>query len=198
MYIHAMFDVLKQYLGNKVGVTAGQFKMLEPLITAKTLKRGEVILRAGEICKCTTFIEKGCLRSYVIDKKGKEHIISFAPENWWLADQNSLIKGQPAMFYIDAVEDSEVIFIEGPIQKALEEFIPGSQQMFAQLTQNNVFAMQKRLVNHLSATADERYLDFIETYPSLAVRLPQKMIAAYIGVAPESLSRIRSQILVRR
>ena len=193
-----MFEVLRQYLVNKVGVTNEQFEKLEPLLTAKTLKKGEVILNAGDICKRTTFIEKGCLRSYVIDKKGKEHIISFAPENWWLADQNSLVKGQPAMFYIDAVEDSEVIFMEGHVQKVLEEVIPGSQQMFAQLTQNNVFAMQKRLVNHLSATADERYLDFIETYPSLALRLPQKMIAAYIGVAAESLSRIRGQILVKR
>ncbi len=193
-----MFEVLKQYLANKVGVTTEQFEKLEPLLTARNLKKGEVILNAGDICKRTAFIEKGCLRSYVIDKKGKEHIISFAPENWWLADQNSLVKGQPAMFYIDAVEDSEVIFMEGHIQKVLEEVIPGSQQMFVQLTQNNIFAMQKRLVNHLSATADERYLDFIETYPSLALRLPQKMIAAYIGVAAESLSRIRGQILVKR
>ena len=193
-----MLEVLRQYLANKVGVTNEQFEKLEPLLTARTLKKGEVILNAGDICKRTTFIEKGCLRSYVIDKKGKEHIISFAPENWWLADQNSLVKDQPAMFYIDAVEDSEVIFMEGHVQKVLEEVIPGSQQMFAQLTQNNIFAMQKRLVNHLSATADERYLDFIETYPSLALRLPQKMIAAYIGVAAESLSRIRGQILVKR
>ncbi len=168
-----------------------------PFLTPRILRKGEMLLRAGEKCKHTVFVEKGCLRSYVTDEKGKEHIIHFAPENWWVADQNSIINHEPAMFNIEALEDSEVLLMSGDIACKFEEVVPGAAQMFAALNQKSMFAMQKRLVNHLSATADERYLDFIEVYPTLALRLPQKMIASYIGVAPESLSRIRGKISVR-
>ena len=193
-----MFEVFKLYLNSKLRLSEKQFEELVPFISSKTLARGEILLRAGEVCRHTTFVQQGCLRSFVTDLKGKEHTINFAPENWWLADQNSLRYKVPAMFSIEAVEESDVLLLPADIIDILERIAPGAMQMFGVLNQNNMIAMQKRLINHLSATADERYLDFIETYPSLALRVPQKMIASFIGVAPESLSRIRGQIGVRR
>ena len=193
-----MLEVFETYLQRKLKITTSRFDELKPFLKAHSVRKGDIILRPGEICKGTNFVEKGCLRSYVVDGKGKEHIIYFAPENWWIADQNSLAKKEPAMFYIEAVEDSEVVFIPGEVMPKFELLVPGTEKMFAALSQNNIYAMQKRLINHLSATADERYSDFLETYPSLALRLSQKMIAAYIGVAPESLSRIRGQMAERR
>lgn len=193
-----MFNVFDTYLRNKLNITEDQFNELMPYLKTRVIRKGEIILEPGEICKATTFIERGCLRSYVVDGKGKEHILYFAPENWWIADQNSLTKKTPAMFYIEAVEDSEVVFIPAEIMEKFESIVPGTDRMFASLSQNNIYAMQKRLINHLSATADERYADFLQTYPMLALRLSQKMIASYIGVAPESLSRIRGQIAERR
>jgi CRP-like cAMP-binding protein len=193
-----MFDVFKYYISNKLPLSDYQFEQIIPFLHKRTLHRGEVLLRAGEVCRHTTFVERGCLRSYVTDEKGKEHIINFAPENWWIADQNSVKNHVPAMFNIEAIEDSEVVLMPGDIPDRLEKIVPGAIKMFTTLSQNSMFALQKRLVNLLSATADDRYHDFLETYPSLALRLPQKMIASYIGVAPESLSRIRSQIVIKK
>jgi len=193
-----MFHVFKKYIDNKLHVTDAQFEQLKDCLTPKTLRKGEILLQAGDICKYAAFVEHGCLRSYVIDPKGKEHVIQFAPENWWVSEQNSVQRKVPAIFYIDAVEDSEILLTKGDPVESFSTVVPAVGQMFNQLKQNSMYAMQKRLVNHLSATADERYLDFLNTYPSLALRLPQKMIAAYIGVAPESLSRIRNHISVKK
>jgi CRP-like cAMP-binding protein len=189
-----MYDTLKSYLKDKINFTDGQFEEVKKLFTSKTVAKGKILLHAGELCQHSNFVVKGCLRSYVIDKNGKEHIIQFAPENWWISDLNSFNKQEPAMFFIDAIEDSEILMNERGFNEKLAAILPQSVEMFQTLTQNSFRAMQKRLVSHLSETAEERYLEFVKTYPTLALRVPQKMIASYIGVAPESLSRIRKEV----
>ncbi|HTB05599.1 MAG TPA: Crp/Fnr family transcriptional regulator [Bacteroidia bacterium] len=189
-----MYSILKDYLKGKINFTDSQFEEIKHLFAAKTVSKGKVLLQAGEINQHSFFVVKGCLRSYVIDKEGKEHIIQFAPENWWISDLNSYNKQEPAMFFIDAIEDSEVLMNDRGFNEKIAAIVPQADAMFQTLTQNSFRAMQKRLVSHLSATAEERYLEFIKTYPTLALRVPQKMIASYIGVAPESLSRIRKAV----
>ena len=189
-----MHDIFREYLKGKLNFTEQQFKEISQLLITKTLTKGTVLLSEGEICQYNIFVTRGCLRSYVIDKNGKEHIIQFAPENWWISEQNSLIKQEPAMYYIDAVEDTDVLLGQRDFNEKLSAIIPAGGQMLQLLFQNSFRSMQKRVVNLLSASAEQRYREFIKTYPTVALRVPQKMIASYLGITPESLSRIRKEV----
>jgi CRP-like cAMP-binding protein len=189
-----MHDIFREYLKGKLNFTEQQFKEISQLLITKTLTKGTVLLSEGEICQYNVFVTRGCLRSYVIDKNGKEHIIQFAPENWWISEQNSLIKQEPAMYYIDAVEDTDVLLGQRDFNDKLSAIIPAGGQMLQLLFQNSFRSMQKRVVNLLSASAEQRYREFIKTYPTVALRVPQKMIASYLGITPESLSRIRKEV----
>lgn len=189
-----MHHVFREYLKGKVSFTDQQFKEISGMLTPRTVTKGTIILSEGEVCQHNIFVTKGCLRSYVIDKKGKEHIIQFAPENWWISEQNSLLKQEPAMYYIDAVEDSEILLGQRDFNDRLAEILPSGGKMLQVLFQSSFKAMQKRVVNLLSASAEQRYTEFIKTYPTVALRVPQKMIASYLGITPESLSRIRKEV----
>src|ERR1700722_13954880 len=190
----SMLEVFKSYLKGKISFTDEQFKAISSLFIPKTIAKGTVLLREGEVCQYNMFVVKGCLRSYVIDKNGKEHIIQFAPENWWISEQNSLMKQEPAMFFIDAIDDTEVLLSERSFNEKLAEILPSGAQMLQGLFQNSFKAMQKRVVNLLSASAEQRYVEFVKMYPTIALRVPQKMIASYLGITPESLSRIRKDV----
>jgi CRP-like cAMP-binding protein len=189
-----MFHVFADYLRTKIDITEKQLQDIEHFYKPKHLARGKILLQINEICQYNCFVVNGCLRSYVIDDKGKEHIIQFAPENWWISEQISLIDSEPAMYYIDAVEDTDYLAVDKAFFSEFHKLIPAAREMSERLQLNSLRAFQKRLVSHLSATGEQRYLSFIKTYPSLALRLPQKMIASYLGITPESLSRIRKDI----
>jgi CRP-like cAMP-binding protein len=189
-----MVEVFKEYLKGKISFTDEKFKAISTLLIPKSVAKGTVVLSEGEVCQYNMFVIKGCLRSYVIDKNGKEHIIQFAPENWWISEQNSLLRQEPAIFFIDAIEDTQMLMMEKNFNEKLSEILPDGGRMLQLLFQNSFKAMQKRVVNLLSASAEERYIDFIKTYPTVALRVPQKMIASYLGITPESLSRIRKEV----
>jgi CRP/FNR family transcriptional regulator, anaerobic regulatory protein len=140
------------------------------------------------------FVPTGCLRSYVIDGKGKEHIVQFAPDDWWLADNNSLMSGTPSQYFIDAVEDSTVLLIDPPSHQQIVERVPSYAASFRSGLQRHAAAKDQRIVSALSTSADERYQEFLRTYPSIALRVPQWMLASYLGVSPETLSRIRKSL----
>ena len=160
----------------------------------KTVAKGTLLLRAGEICKTGYLVQKGCLKSYVVDSTGKEHIIQFAPEGWAISDLDSIINKKPSAVFIEAIEDSEVVLLtktafEKIAKSSKEELIEMNNKLF-----RNIIAANKRLIALLSATAEERYLEFTDTYPTLVQRLPLKLIASYIGITPEYLSEIRRKI----
>ena len=141
------------------------------------------------------FVEKGLLRSYSVDEKGSEHILQFAPEGWWIADVYSFFTGENSAYNIDAIEDSELLLITNPAIEQLYERVPKFERYFRILTQNNMVAMQKRLTSELSSSAEEKYLKLISAYPNIVARVPQHMIASYLGLTPETLSRIRKRIV---
>lgn len=189
-----MYELLQQYFKGKIDINDDEFEQVKNVFTPKTVKRGRILLRPGDICRQVYFVTKGCLRSYVIDDKGKEFVIQFAPENWWITDLNSFYSQETAMFFIDVIEPVEILVGEKDFQQKLEAIHPDFNPLFNLLIRNSFRALQKRLVNQLVATAEDRYLDFLNTYPDLARRIPQRMIASYIGVMPESLSRIRKEL----
>lgn len=189
-----MFESLKQYLQAKVDIPDDILRELEPVCSSERALRGGIVLKIDEVCKYNFFVAKGCLRSYVFDKKGREHILQFAPDNWWISERISLLSGDPATFFIDAVEDTDYVKVPEEFHTRLGSVVPAAKAMIEGLRLNNFRSIRRRLISLLSDTAEDRYLSFVNTYPSLALSLPQKMIASYLGITPESLSRIRKTL----
>ena len=164
---------------------------METLFVPKPLLAGEFLQRAGEVAKYAAFVTTGCLRSYVIDGKGKEHIVQFAPENWWLGDAASAMSGTPSQYFIDAVEDSTLLLLDAPSHQLVLERVPAYGASMRIGLQRAAEAKDQRIVNALTTSAEERYEAFLAKYPSIALRVPQWMLASYLGVSPETLSRVR-------
>lgn len=186
--------LFSQYLTEKFGLPARKAAATDRSVHRIRCRRGEILLAPGTVPHNAWFIEKGCLRSYVTDRKGKEHILQFAPEQWLISDLYAVYHRQPATVCIDAVEDTEAVAISPELMNELMQNDKGSNLL---LFVNSLHTLQRRLTGVFSATAEERYTDFVRSYPSLHQRLPLGMIASYIGVTPQSLSRIRKR-MVRR
>jgi CRP-like cAMP-binding protein len=188
-----MFDVLHKYLSDRMPLTDAQFEVARTVFLPKHFKKAEFLLREGDVAKYGAFVALGCLRSYVIDNKGREHIVQFAPENWWLSDIHSIVNQTPTLYFMDAVEPSDVLLLDAVGHQKLTQTIPGFQASFQAGRQNHATAKDHRIIASLTATAEERFQNFLHTYPSIAQRVPQHMLASYLGVSPETLSRIRKK-----
>ena len=191
--LHRMpgFAVLRTYLAERAEFTEHDFAFMETVFLPLRLKADEFLQRAGEVAKYAAFVAAGCLRSYVIDSKGKEHIVQFAPETWWLADSTSMAGNIPSQYFYQAIEDSELLLIDPMSHQMLVNRIPAYAASFQTGLQKQIAAKDQRIVNALTSTAEEKYLEFLKTYPSIASRVPQWMLASYLGLTPETLSRVR-------
>lgn len=187
----------KNYMINKGGLTLPEFDQLTSSLQLKKVNKGHVFLREGEICQHSFFVENGLLRSYTIDESGKEHIIQFAPENWFVSDRSSIFFNEPSDFFIEAIEGSTVVLINKDFMIRVSELSSKFSAYNEILLQNNIRHIQKRVNQLLSASAENRYLNFIQLYPDLLLRVPQWMIASYLGITPESLSRVRKDLATK-
>jgi CRP-like cAMP-binding protein len=194
----AAFEVLREYLLARAAFTATDLEVVREAFLHRRLSAGDYLQRAGDVTRHAAFVASGCLRNYVIDTRGKEHIVQFAPETWWLADATSLNERTPSKFFIDAIEDSELLLIDGPSHHRLVEHVAPYAAAFRAGLQRHAAAKDARLVSTLTATAQERYEEFLRMYPSIAQRVPQSMLASYLGMAPETVSRIRRSRTLRR
>lgn len=189
-----MLEKFRAYLEKSITLTDEQFELITKDLKTKTFEKNEIILSQGDICTRTYFVTDGLLRSYSIDKKGKLHIIQFAPELWWISERNGVLFNEAADFNIDAIESTTAIVIPKDYFKDVIPFVPALQDLNQNMLNNSIRYMQKRINMLLSATAEERYLNFITLYPNLTLRVPQWMIASYLGITPESLSRVRKDL----
>lgn len=192
-----MFEVLFQKLDEKIQLTEEEKELSKSFFSPKKLRKRQYFLQEGDVCKYTAFVEKGMLRLYTINEKGSEHVMQFAFEGWWIADQFSFLTGEPAIYNIDALEDSELLLISKQAEEQLLQKIPKFERYFRLLLQNSLIATQRRLVGSLSQTAEERYTRLIETCPTIPQRVPQHMMASFLGITPETLSRIRKQMATK-
>ncbi|MFK7845204.1 MAG: Crp/Fnr family transcriptional regulator [Rhodothermales bacterium] len=161
---------------------------------SKTIPKGQLLLSPGEICSFGYLVVSGCLKSYVIDNTGKEHILQFAPEDWFISDIDSVTNGTPAIIFIDAIEESTISLVS---KSDYDDLYSLEKEILISMNikyRNNIIAANKRVIGLLSNTAEQRYLEFTQTYPTLVQRLPLKLIASYIGITPEYLSDIRRKI----
>ena len=190
-------EIFKQYLKDKARVTDGQFRQLEKLLGEKKIEKADFLLRQGELCDKVFFVEKGLLRAYKVDDEGKEHINQFAPENWFITDRSSILFNHPSEYFIDALEDSELIVFENEFLIEASNISTSFREYNKNLLHNHIRQLQIRIDSLLGLPAEKRYLDFIETYFNLTLRVPQWMIASYLGISPESLSRVRKKLATK-
>lgn len=187
-------ELLLQHISKHIHLTSGEESFLLSILHSKKIKKKHFLLQEGEVNRFTAFVTSGILRIYSIDKNGFEHILQFAPAGWWIGDMKSMLTQQPATLTIDAVEDSEVLLIHKPDLDKLFSTVPQFERYFRILAENSIAAHQQRLVSNLSLPAADRYNTFCQLYPSLIQKLPQKMVASYIGVTPEFLSKLLSNL----
>jgi CRP-like cAMP-binding protein len=188
-----MFDLLYKKISAIVTIDETQFNSFKRVFVARKLRKRQYFLQEGDVSKYQAFVEKGLLRSYTIDEKGTEHILQFASEGWWIADLSSYLTNEPSILNIDALEDVELLQITKPSWEQAMKEMPILEHYFRIIIQNHLVATQKRLLQSLAETAEEKYKRFLITYPDCAQRLPQHQIASYLGITRETLSRIRKQ-----
>lgn len=187
-------SVINHYLSKVLNVPTEKINLCSLEYEINKVPKNTFLLQSGEICKNIFFVEKGLLRMYSIDKNGKEHIIQFAPESWLISDRSSLYFNEKSIYYIEAVEESEVIFLNLDFFNKLVEQFPDSIERSDILVQKHVKSLQDRINSLLGETAEERYLKFVKMFPDLLLRVPQWMVASFLGITPESLSRVRKEL----
>ncbi len=173
---------------------------LEKVLSAcntHTIEKGEYLVRAGSVCKNFFYVQEGLLRQFSIDERGKEHNIQFAPEQWIIGDRERMFDAQETVYFFQALEHTTYIIIDPEFMNDLALNDASFAAYNNQQLHKHIMQLQKRINMLLSATAEERYLDFVDTYPNLTLRISQVMIASYLGITPESLSRVRKELAQR-
>jgi CRP-like cAMP-binding protein len=188
-----MFDSLSAYLVEKGGLTNDELKLVEEVTVLKRVRKRQYLLQEGDVSNYIGFVVKGCLRLYQVGKGGQEHIMRFSVENWWVSDYDSFHSGLPSKYNIDALEDSEMLTITRKNYDLLTETIPNFKRLIDKLSAKNHEAHQNRILSIISETAEEKYENFIKTYPSIFERVPLHMVASFLGLSRETLSRVRQQ-----
>lgn len=193
-----MFELLFSHILNKVSLTDEEKEITQSFFIPKKLRKRQYLIQEGEPCKFFAFVTKGLLRSYNVDDKGSEHMIFFAVEGWWISDMYGFTTGRNAIFNIDALEDAELLLISREGFEALNLQVPAMDRYFRMLFQNSLVTKEFRLVSHNTHTAEEKYLHFVQNNPHLLQRIPQNLIASYLGLSPETLSRIKKNLASRK
>ncbi len=184
----------EKYLKEKVLVQPRHLSSLMEHVHTRKLRKNEFLLTEGQTCKHAFFVEEGLLRFYTIDENGKEHLVQFVPEDWFISDRSSIYFNEPSGFYIDSIEESTVAILGRDFYDHALSLSPEFRSYNEYLLQNHIRQMQNRINLLLGASAEKRYTEFLKLYPDIVSRVPQWMIASYLGITPESLSRVRKNL----
>lgn len=187
-------EPLIHYFSKFLPLEEQEIAFLESVIKERKVRRRQFILQEGDVCKYNSFVIEGCFRMYMVDENGKEHNLQFAVENWWIGDIGSFHAEQPSQLNIEAIENSVILQIKKEDQLRLFVEYPKFNRIFRVFTENALVSLQRRVLQNISSTAEERYLDFVERHPSFFNRISNVQIASYLGVTPEFLSTIRKRL----
>jgi len=187
-------QILIEYFNRILPLDEKEIAFVEKVFKERRIKKRQFILQEGEICKHNTFVLEGCFRMYLVDHNGKEHNLQFAIENWWIGDIGSFFTDQPSKLNVEAIENSIILQVKKEEQLILFTDYPKFNQIFRVLAENALVGLQRRVLQNISSSAEERYIDFLERHPNLFNRISNVQIASYLGVTPEFLSTIRKKI----
>jgi CRP-like cAMP-binding protein len=190
-----MHEALIKYIINysATPLIESEIEVIKNSFTFKKIRKRQYFLQEGEVCKYSAFIVKGSMRQYSIDEKGVEHIVGLFIENWWVSDRESFVMLTPSVYTIDALEDTEALLITRADFLNKLSPIAAINEMARKMDENYAIASQKRLNATISLSAEQRYSNLVKTYPEFLQRFPQHIIASYLGITKETLSRIRNQ-----
>lgn len=194
MNLQPLLAYIKQY----IQLNPEEEAVLLAKIKYRKYLKGQFVVQSGDVCKYESFVLSGCLKTFYIDPEGQEHIVMFAVENWWTADLGSFITQTPADFNVQCLENTELAQFAYEDLEQLYREIPKLERFFRIIIQKAFVASQKRVVNSFSLPAKERYLAFRKQYPQIDQRVPQYMIASYLGITKEFLSKIRNQLILEQ
>ena len=189
-----MFSELERNFRQQIAITADEFNRVKRHFIPKKLRRKQFLLEQGDVCTRMAFVSKGALFSYGITEKGSANVVQFAFESWWMADLYSFFTQEPSKLAIEALEDCELLLLKADSLEPLLADVPAVDSYLRVLYQNAYVALQRRMEETIGQTAEQRYLRFMERDGHLLLRVPQHLVASYLGITPETLSRIRKQV----
>ncbi len=191
-------ELLIAYMSTAFALTSEEIEQLIKVFSERSIKKRGFILHQGDFCRHFTFVISGCFKMYAIDSNGKEFNLEFAAENDWITDLNSFYDEKPANVYIEAIEPSVILQITRSDLIHFYSNYPKFNSTFRIIIERKYMELQNRVLQNISATAEERYSNFLHQYPKLASRLPNTQIASYLGITSEFLSKIRKDLAHKR
>ncbi|WP_207434065.1 Crp/Fnr family transcriptional regulator [Sabulibacter ruber] len=189
---------LLAYIRNYIDLTEEEETILLSRVNSRKYLKGQFVVQQGDVCRYENFVVSGCLKTFYTDQEGQEHIVMFAVENWWTSDLGSFITQTPAYYNVQCLENSEVMQFSYENLEQLYQEIPKLERFFRIILQKAYVASEKRIIQNFSSTAKERYLRFRAQYPQIEQRVPQYMIASYLGITKEFLSKLRHQLILEQ
>ena len=185
-------EQVKQYVARYIQLTREEEDYFVSLLQIKNVKKKQLIVQPDFFCKHRSYVHTGSMRAYLVDNEGQEHSVVLAIEDWWIADYSSYIFQQPATLFLEAMEDSVLVQIDYNAEQLLMQAVPKFERFFRIITERAYAFLQQRLLSRLSKTAEERYSDFLMQQPKMAQRLPQYVLASYLGMSTVYLSQLRN------
>ncbi len=189
-----MFKQINNHVTKCTNLSTDELAYFNSILEFKSVPKKTMLLHEGDVCNFEAFINKGCIRTYYIDQNGFEVILQFAIESWWVSDIASFHDRSPSNMFIETLEDCELLILSPQTKERLLLEVPKMERVFRLMVQRNLSALQSRLFKTITSTAQEKYLDFIEHYPTIPQRVPQHYIASYLGISPEFLSKVRTKL----
>ena len=190
-----LFEYIEQY--SRINLSDKEKDILAEAWQPQAIRRKEFFLREGEVCHFAAFIVTGAMRQYTVDDNGMEHISQLAIEGWWIVDRDSYLNKKPSTSYIDAWENTELLVLKRSHLDTILD-LPAIKEMFWVMNQKNHIAAQQRLTDIIALPAAKRYENLLKKYPAIIERFPQHIIASYLGITKETLSRVRSQMAKKK
>jgi CRP-like cAMP-binding protein len=193
-----MYDRYFQHFKERVPLTEEEEAFIKNYLTVKKLRKKQYLLQEGDVCKCVGFVEKGALRLYRVNEDGSEHIVRFALDGWFMTDLYSFLTNEPSTYNIDAIEDSQLVLITRSASDELRKRSSKYQEFIFQETSEAYIQLLRRLTSIISLSLEERYTELTAKFPDIVQRVPQHMLASYMGLTPETLSRVRKRISIHK
>lgn len=189
-----MFEQINKYVTRCHTFSKAELDIFNSLLKHQSVPKKTFLLREGEVCNFEAYIIKGCIRTFYIDSNGFEVILQLGIEDWWVSDIASFNEQVPSKLFIETIEDCELLYLTPQTKEDLLFKVPKFERVFRMMIQRHLSATQNRLINNIAKPAQERYLEFINRYPTIPQRVAQHYIASYLGISPEFLSKIRAKL----